>query len=325
MFQRPQVSVIIPTYNCQNYIVQAIESVLIQTNCNFEVIVIDDGSTDETRSILTPYQNQIRYIYQPNQGVAAARNHGIEQAQGDFIAFLDADDYYFPNKLVEQVARFEAQPELGIVHSGWQRVDNEGSLLKEIKPWEYVPELILENWLKWKPVLPSAMMFRRQWLEKVGGFDPRFPPAEDTDLALRLSLAGCQAGWLRKVTVCYRQHPRSAMYKGLPQARSLSAVIDNFFAQPNLPIKIRLLEKKVRHDTLVWIAWYLYYTGHGEEMLHYLKLAWQYKYYLSVETIVNWSEVFEQFSQHWEQPWDQNSSLNLPPWQNLFPWIIAQF
>jgi glycosyltransferase involved in cell wall biosynthesis len=321
----PRISVIIPTYNCQDYILQAIKSVLTQTDCDFELLVIDDGSTDQTKTVLQPYQNHLRYIYQSNQGVAAARNHGISQARGELIAFLDADDYFLPHKLAAQVARFDAEPDLGIVHSGWLRVTPNGEPLKQIKPWEYVPELNLENWLKWKPVLPSAMMFRRHWLQVVGGFDARFPPAEDTDLALRLALKGCRAGWLRQITVGYRQHPDSAMSQGLPQARSLSAVIDNFFAQPDLPVKIRLLEKKVRHDTLMWIAWYLYYTGHGEKMVQYLKQAWQYKSYPSVETIINWSESFAQFSQQWEEKTNNNSATMLPPWQNLFEWIITQF
>jgi glycosyltransferase involved in cell wall biosynthesis len=317
----PKVSVIIPTYNCQNYILQAVESVLAPEDCDFELLIVDDGSTDDTRRILEPYQSRLRYLYQSNQGVAAARNHGIREAKGELIAFLDSDDYFLPNKLAAQVARFDAEPNLGIVHSGWQRVNSEGQVLKIIQPWEYVPELDLENWLKWKPVLPSAMVFRRHWLELVGGFDARFPPAEDTDLALRLALKGCQTGWLRQVTIGYRQHTDSAMHKGLPQARSLSAVIDNFFAQPDLPGNIRLLEQKVRHDTLMWIAWYLYYTGHPKDMVKYLRLACQYKSYLSVETIINWSESFLQFSQHWEEPLKPTPWEILPPWNNLFQWI----
>lgn len=320
----PRVSVIIPTYNCQEYLPTAIESVLSQKECDFELLVIDDGSTDETKKVLQPYDQKLRYIYQSNQGVAAARNHGIKEAKGELIAFLDADDYFLPHKLAAQVARFDGQPELGLVHSGWYRVDAKGKILKEIKPWENVPQLSLENWLKWKPVLPSAMMFRRYWLQKVGGFDSRFPPAEDTDLALRLALKGCQAGWLRKVTVGYRQHPGSAMYKGLPQARSLAAVIENFFAQPELPLKIRLLERKVRHDTFMWIAWYLYYTKHFEEMSASLKKAWQYKSYLSVETIVNWSDAFTQFSQDWGEELNAEDLASLPQWQEILKWIITQ-
>ena len=122
----------------------------------------------------------------------------IAQAKGNLVAFLDADDYFFPGKLAKQAAIFARKPEIGIVHSGWQRVDAEGNKLIDIHPWEKAPELDLENWLRWKPVLPSAMMFRREWLEYAGGFDPRFPPAEDTDLILRMALKGCKTAWLRE-------------------------------------------------------------------------------------------------------------------------------
>ena len=320
----PRVSVVIPTYNCERYIAQAVTSVIEQANCNYEILVIDDGSTDNTQAVLAPYSDRIRYIYQKNQGVAAARNHGISLAKGEFIAFLDSDDYFLSDKLAGQIARFDAEPNLGIVHSGWVRVNPHGEKLIEVKPWEYVPKLSLETWLKWKPVLPSAMMFRRHWLELIGGFDSRFPPAEDTEMVWRLALKGCQSGWLRRVTVSYRQHEQSAMYKGLPQAKSLTAALDNFFSLPNLPEKIRLIEEKVRHDTLVWLAWYLYYTGHHKEMVNYLRRAWKYKPYLSGETMINWAESFVQFSQQWGERLDGDSLGNMPEWQRLVKELINQ-
>ncbi|AFZ35719.1 glycosyl transferase family 2 [Stanieria cyanosphaera PCC 7437] len=318
----PQVSVIIPTYNCDRYISQAIDSVLQQQNCSYEIIVIDDGSSDRTEEILQPYHDQIRYLKQINQGVAAARNNGISSAKGQLIAFLDADDYFLPGKLAAQAEIFDKRPDLGIVHSGWQRVDSVGNKLLDVKPWEQTPQLNLENWLRWKPVLPSAMMFRRKWLEYAGGFDARFPPAEDTELVLRLAYKGCQSAWLRKITVCYRQHEQSAMHKGLPQARSLSAVIDSFFAQPNLPEKVRLMEYSVRYGTLVWIAWYLYYTDHPVEMTDYLKRAWQYRPFSAIATVTNWVESFAQFSHNWGIKFDTNTLIQSPQWQELVQWII---
>jgi GT2 family glycosyltransferase len=115
-------------------------------------------------------------------------NKQIKELQQRLIAFLDADDYFLPGKLSAQAAIFQARADLGIVHSGWQRVNSQGEKILDVRPWEDVPELDLAGWLRWKPVLPSAMMFRRQWLEYAGGFDPRFPPAEDTDLVLRMAL-----------------------------------------------------------------------------------------------------------------------------------------
>ena len=319
---KPTISVIIPTYNCERYITQAIVSILQQQNCEYEVIVIDDGSTDQTEEILKPYQNLMRYLRQQNQGVAAARNRGIAEARGELIAFLDADDYFLPDKLAAQAAIFAKRPNIGIVHSGWQRVNSQGKKLLEVRPWENVAQLDLEGWLRWKPVLPSAMMFRREWLEYVGGFDPRFPPAEDTELVLRLAFKGCQSTWLRRITVCYRQHEQSAMHKGLPQARSLAAVMDNFFGQPELPEKVRLMEHSVRYGTLVWIAWYLHYTDHQAEMVEYLKQAWYYTPFSPLETVINWTESFAEFAHNWGVNFDPNLLTQSPEWQYLVQWVI---
>ncbi|GAB4377680.1 MAG: hypothetical protein Kow00121_27820 [Elainellaceae cyanobacterium] len=317
----PQVSVVIPTYNCDRYLAEAIDSVLAQTYQDFEVIVVDDGSTDGTPQILQRYRNHIRVVRQANQGVAAARNHGIAIAQGRWIAFLDADDSFLPDKLTGQIAYANAHPHLGIIHSGWRRVSQSGSLLINVEPWHQVPQLNLESWLRWKPVLPSAMLFRRDWLSRSGGFDPRFPPAEDTELVLRLAAMGCEADWLRQVTVNYRQHQQSAMHKGLPQARSLSAVIEHFFQRPNLPESIRLQEQQIRYNTLVWIAWYLHHTGHPHEMTHYLQQAWHYSPLLPIETIVHWAESFTAFSQNWGSEFDANCLASSTEWQALMAWI----
>jgi glycosyltransferase involved in cell wall biosynthesis len=321
---RQLISVIIPTYNCDRYIIQAVESVLVQRDCHIEIIVIDDGSTDYTRDILRPYQNQIRYILQANQGVAAARNHGLAEANGSLVAFLDADDYFLPGKLSAQAAILEQRADLGIVHSGWQRINSQGEKILNVRPWEDVPELDLVGWLRWKPVLPSAMMFRREWLEYAGGFDLRFPPAEDTDLVLRMALKGCKTAWLKEITVHYRQHEQSAMHKGLPQAQSLSAVIDNFFAQPDLPNRVRLIEYSVRYGTTVWIAWYLYQTRHLTEMVDYLKQSWHYTPFSPLETTINWLESFAVFSCNWGIKFDIHALTKSVEWQDLVKWVIFE-
>ncbi|MFM6456289.1 MAG: glycosyltransferase family 2 protein, partial [Planktothrix sp.] len=121
----PQVSVIIPVYNGERYISQAIDSVLSQTDSNYEIIIVDDGSTDNTHQIIQHYIEKcqdldlIRYIFQSNQGVAAARNQGIQIAKGEFIALLDQDDVFLPEKLAHQVAYFQTHPDVAIVNSGW--------------------------------------------------------------------------------------------------------------------------------------------------------------------------------------------------------------
>lgn len=321
---QPQISVIIPSYNCDRFLPEAIDSALAQTYQNREILVIDDGSTDQTSAVLQTYGDQIRAIHQPNQGVALARNHGIRQAKGEWIAFLDADDIFLPDKLTAQMTLAAAYPEVGIIHSGWQRIDVQGNQLMVVEPWRQVPELTLESWLRWKPVLPSAMLFRRHWLEQAGGFDPRFPPAEDTDLVLRLALMGCQSKWLPQVTVQYRQHGDSAMQKGLPQAKSLSAVIDHLFAQPNLPEPVRWLENQIRYNTLVWIAWYLYHTGHKAEMVEYLQRALLYSPDPPMVALVHWADNFTSYAQSWGSEFDAEALVGSPEWQRLMGWISQQ-
>ncbi len=321
---QPRVSVVIPSYNCERYLPEAIDSVLAQTYQDFEIIVVDDGSTDRTANVLSQYGDRVRAVYQQNQGVANARNHGIQLARGEWIAFLDADDVLLPHKLEAQLAVADAHAGLGMIHSGWNRVDAEGNVLMPVELWRQVPELTLESWLRWKPVLPSAMLFQRKWLEQIGGFDPRFPPAEDTELVLRLALKGCQAKWLPQITVNYRQHDASAMHKGLPQARSLAAVIDHFFSQPDVPESIRWLEQSTRYNTLVWIAWYLHYTGHVAEMVEYLKRSWSYSPYAPMETIVHWADSFTAFSEGWGHQFNAEDVVRTPEWQILMQWVNQQ-
>jgi glycosyltransferase involved in cell wall biosynthesis len=323
-FETARVSVIIPTFNCDRYITQAIDSVLNQTYPDYEIIVIDDGSTDNTRQVLQPYLEQIRYIYQENQGVSVARNRGIESATGELVAFLDSDDLFLPDKLAHQVAVFDEFPELGIVHSGWRRVNQEGNTIKDEEPWHKIPKLDLEAWLRWKPIgTMGTLMFRRHWLLEAGGFQPGLGHAEDVDLLLRLALRGCQAHWLREVTICYRQHDRNTMRDGLSQARSINKVLDKFFTQPELPFEIRLLEKQVRYNTLVWSSWYLYFTGFTGEMVKYLQKSWEYSPYLPVETAINWVESFANFSKNLGEDLDADKLARTAEWQELMRWALA--
>lgn len=320
-----KVSVIIPTFNCDRYITQAIDSVLTQTYPDYEIIVIDDGSTDKTHQVLEPYLEKIRYIYQDNQGVSVARNRGIESAQGELVAFLDSDDLFLPEKLAHQVAIFDEAPELGIVHSGWRRVNQDADTIKDEEPWHSIPKLDLETWLRWKPIgTMGTLMFRRHWLLEAGGFQAGLGHAEDVDLLLRLALRGCQADWLREVTICYRQHDRNTMRDGLSQARSINKVLDKFFAQTELPFGVRLLEKQVRYNTFVWSSWYLYFTGFPREMVEYLQKSWEYSPYLPVETAIHWVESFANFSQNMGEDLDVDKLARTFEWQELMQWAIPR-
>jgi len=182
----PSISVVIPTYNCGHLIQQALDSVLAQTFGPKEIIVVDDGSKDDTRESLKPYRQRISYLYQDNNGVSAARNRGIREAQGDFIAFLDADDVWHPRKLEFQMKVFAKAPSLALLCTGifdWPvsafpivAVDPSNSI-RHIS-W---PALLLRNDLN----TPSIVV-RRDVLGRIGGFDEELRCAEDRDLWLRI-------------------------------------------------------------------------------------------------------------------------------------------
>lgn len=192
----PQVSIIIPTYNRAHFIKQAVESALIQTYQDFELIVVDDGSTDDTKQVLADYAGRLQYIYQPNQGRSAARNRGIELAQGEYIAFLDSDDLWLPNKLSRQVPALDTAPDnVALVHGYKQIVDEK---LNPIPLWEtrlrrYYAlaekgQETYENYLHSACIFTSTILIRKSALVAIGNYDTTLYALEDLDLYLRLLL-----------------------------------------------------------------------------------------------------------------------------------------
>ncbi len=312
---KPQVSIIIPTYNAEKYISQAIDSILNQTYDNYEIIVVDDGSTDDTYQVLAPYQEHIRYSYQENQGVAISRNSGMAMARGDLIAFLDADDFFLPQKLAKQVACFEKDANLGMVISGWCIVDGQGKKIFDVEPWKCSPQLNLTTAVLHKPARPSATMIRRQWCEGVGGFDSFLASGEDLDLLLRLMLLDCPAIWLSEVLVGYRQHSRSLMSQGMTLIENTTTVMERFFARPNLPPAIRQLESQEKYHCCVWLACRMYYDGYHEEMSHCLQEAWQYSDRPPETVAFNWLESFKNYALEYGHDFDVYSLVNSPAWE----------
>ena len=152
MQDEPLVSVIIPTYNRAHYVVEAVESVLAQTHKNIEIIVVDDGSTDGAEEILDPYKDRIRYFYQENQGVSAARNLGIRNANGQYLAFLDSDDLWLPDKTELQLNFLKENDNYGFVFSNFlifTDTENETEIAnRSIPPSGYIfPQLFMGNFI----------------------------------------------------------------------------------------------------------------------------------------------------------------------------------
>lgn len=181
------VSVIIPTYNRGWILNEAIDSVLSQTFKDYELIVVDDGSDDNTADILENYSKKIRIIHQENQGVSAARNRGIVSSNGRFIALLDSDDLWLPEKLNRQISFFRNHPDAIICQTQEVWIRN-GKRVNAGKRHKKLSGMIFEPSLSLCLVSPSAVMFKRELIDMVGLFDESLPACEDYDLWLRVSL-----------------------------------------------------------------------------------------------------------------------------------------
>lgn len=203
-----RVSVIIPNYNYGRFLAEAVNSALNQTSAPHEVIVVDDGSTDNSMEILNGFGNRIKVIRQENQGVGAARNAGAEASNCDYLAFLDADDYWAPEKLEKQLAKFAEDPEIGLVHCGMVNIDAAGNPIDENLKGE--EGWVAEKLLRFEPVVVgpgSDSLIRKQVFSDVGGYDVRreLHPSEDWELSYRLALK-CKFGFVAEPLLYYRHH-----------------------------------------------------------------------------------------------------------------------
>jgi GT2 family glycosyltransferase len=203
-------SVIIPTYNRAELLPHTIESVLAQTYSDVEIIVVDDGSTDGTRAALLPYSSRITYIYQDNRGRSAARNVGIEHAQGQYLAFLDSDDLFLPIKLKCQVAYLQKHPEVDLVYGDGYVMDEAGvlsSLGRFLTRTDGADRLaFLRRLLRSNLFPPNTALVRRSALDSARPFDEAMGALEDWDLWIRLALRGCTLQFDDRKVAIYRRH-----------------------------------------------------------------------------------------------------------------------
>lgn len=233
----PKVSVIIATYNRADYLRQAIASVLAQSYPDFELLVVDDGSTDDTAAAVAEFTDaRIVYLHQTNAGRSAARNLGLTQARGMYVAFLDDDDLYLPHKLAVQTNFLDDHPEIGLVAGGSQIIAADGTPIRVRESRGEQPRLALPACLYACPLLTCAVLFRRNWLAALEHwFDPEMERAEDTDFWLRLLLAGCVMAWTPQIVSAYRQHPDNSQGDGERYARGYLRLLDKLYARADLP------------------------------------------------------------------------------------------
>ena len=206
----PLVSVVLPVYNCEEYLGEAIESILSQTFASFEFIIIDDGSKDRSAEVMKEFQDErIRIVQQSNQGLAATLNRGIALARGQYIARQDQDDLSYPERLARQVAHMEAHPDCVLLGT-WAQI------LEVDRPVDRfhrhpVDEAELRYLMLFNnPFVHSSVMLRKQAVQQVGGYttDPERQPPEDFELWSRLSRVG-QVANIGEVLLAYREIPGS--------------------------------------------------------------------------------------------------------------------
>ncbi len=207
------VSVVIPTYNYGQFIKKAVESVLEQTLPISEIIVVDDGSTDDTEKIIKEFGDKIIYIKQQNLGVCAARNNGVKHSSGDFIVFHDADDILYPSKIEKQVDIFSEDPEIGFVHCGMREFNSETGETIQIHTEGEEGWIAEELLLFEKPVIvgPGSIIIKRSVFDEVGGFDTGLKNGEDWEFCYRVARK-YKIGFAREVLFDYRNHMSNAHY-----------------------------------------------------------------------------------------------------------------
>jgi glycosyltransferase involved in cell wall biosynthesis len=275
---RALVSVVVPSYNASRYICEALESVLAQTYRNFEVIVINDGSTDHTPDIVADYarrDSRVRLVNQPNAGVGVARNRGIAEACGVFIAPLDADDVWYPQKLEKQVASLERSgEEWGFAYCWSKSINERGE-----------PFIPLVNWpirgrafhaLIYKNIIGNASvpLFRTSAVREVGGYRTRAEQGgcqgcEDWDITLRVA-AKYLVAEVPDYLVGYRQIPSTMSADVLGMAKSYEFVMSDLLRNyPQIPKKLRGWSAGHFYNYLLPTA---YCTGNNDAVFRFLKI-----------------------------------------------------
>jgi glycosyltransferase involved in cell wall biosynthesis len=238
MADNPWVSVLMPAYNARRYVGEAIESVLAQTWRDFEFLIIDDGSTDDTPGILQRYaagDGRIRVLTRSNAGVGAALNAGLAEARGELVARMDSDDVCLPERFARQVEFLRQEPECVLVGSRVLLIDPEGAPLFGMDDiptgHEAIDEMLLQA--RWSIVHPAVMM-RRDVVRRLGGYDNDLVPVEDHDLFLRLAEVGRLAN-LPDVLLRYRKHPmNSVRVLADRRVRALTRVMEAAWARRGL-------------------------------------------------------------------------------------------
>jgi len=272
----PLVSIIIPTYNRANFLLKTIQSIFKQTFKDFELIVINDGSDDNTREIIDSLNYKIHYYFQKNRGVSAARNVGIKSSDCKWFAFLDSDDLWRKKKLQIQMERIQQDQSIKICYTNEKWLRN-GQHLNQKKKHQKYSGWILEKMLPLCLISPSSVVIAREVFDEVGLFDESLPACEDYDLWLRIGIRYPITFIDQPLIIKQGGHADQLSHKFWGIDRFRIKALEKLLQNPDLkneqrPQVIKVLQQKcqiVAHGALK--------RGKKEEAENYLKLAEKYQ------------------------------------------------
>lgn len=268
------VSVIIPNYNHGRYLGDAIDSILAQTYTNYEIIVIDDGSTDNSREVAARYGDKINYIYKENAGLSAARNTGIRHSEGEFIALLDADDMYEPGFMKRLVGVLKARRAVDGVYCGYRFFTDEGEPMSQVENRVFADDVLYKTFWGANYWVPECVIMRRTCFETAGPYDESLRALEDWDVWLRI-LAKHRVTGITDVLIRHRALPNSMSSDPVKMSDNRFAVMKNRFGTFEKP-------HPEFTDDIGWIYGNAYFTS----VIEYMQADQNEKAYQMLEQAV---------------------------------------
>lgn len=272
-----KVSIVIPAYNRADLLPFTLDSVLAQTHRDLEVIVMDNASTDATPALMAAYQARdprIRYFRNAiNVGMVPNYNLGLKHATGSCVCYLDSDDTIEPTKLEKQVRYLAVHPEVNLVYTRFYNIDFEGRRLNQtwlLPEGDLFPTLMLRHFAFF-----GSLLIRKDFMLKMGGYDPTITMAADWDFYLRSALAGARFGCLQELLGSYRLHANNATRNATAEERMLLLILERALAHPNLPPSARALETQARTSIRLWLAQGCCTGGQWDDMQRNLRAALQ--------------------------------------------------
>ena len=261
------VTVIVPSYNSRAFVTAAVDSVLSQSYPNVELIVVDDGSTDDTKQVLENYGDKIRYLFKTNGGVSLARNFGIEQARGEYVAFLDADDSWLPEKLEKQIEAINSSPNAGAAHTSFYLGNQNLEIVGKRKPLRSIRNVLEDLFFVGNVIgTPSSVVAKKSIFEEIGGFDPELSQCADWDMWIKLALK-TDFAFVDEPLIIYRQHDGNMSKNARLLETDSTLMFEKAFKLYDLPNEITARRNSVYGKNYTVLAGSYYQAGQYRDFI----------------------------------------------------------